>query len=334
LYHAQISVRISHFMIRDLDNFTEALRLKDISALSETMVDKNRSGKPSMLKECQGSNLSILQRNYMKMIPVIKELHKALVREEGEEEPYNDLLDVYSSDEDSDGILPAITIHKESNHSQSQDQDQENEHLLMNITKVGQIDITHKIKKKSKRIDMRNMLGFMNQNLYHDYLNITNIMKLKRLDFRDVYSIRSSDLTITRENLIERIMILITSYFCMGTELRFLKQKNLDGFEDTMDSEYWHGKALEISVKFLPGDCPLVRHIVASYKKNCSPSNEQIPEDVEISSDVLMIKPMNGVEVQRVTPIIKKIDNPSIKLSPLDLEPNDYLSEFNVKSPN
>ncbi len=29
------------------------------------------------------------------------------------------------------------------------------------------------------KIDMRNMLGFLNQNLYHDYLNITNIMKLK-----------------------------------------------------------------------------------------------------------------------------------------------------------
>lgn len=202
---------------------------------------------------------------------------------------------------------------------------------MLNITKVGHIEIRHKI-KKGNRIDMRNMLGFMNQNLYHDYLNITNIMKLKRLDFRDVYSMRSSDLTITRENLIERIMILITSYFCMGTELRFLKQKKLEGFENSMDSEYWHGKALEISVKFLPGDCPLVRHIVASYKKNHSPANEPIPEDDEISSDVILIKPMNGVEIQRVAPIIKKITNPSVKLSPLDLEPNDYISEFNIKS--
>lgn len=79
-------------------------------------------------------------------------------------------------------------------------------------------------------------------------------MKLKRLDFRDVYSIRSPDLLITRENLIERIMILITSYFCMGTELRFLKQRRTDGFENTQDAEYWHGKALQLSVKFLPGD--------------------------------------------------------------------------------
>ena len=73
------------------------------------------------------------------------------------------------------------------------------------------------------KIDMWNMLGFLNQNLYHDYLNITNIMKLKRLDFRDVYGVWSPDLMLTRENIIERVMLLITAYFCMGTELRFLK---------------------------------------------------------------------------------------------------------------
>lgn len=48
-------------------------------------------------------------------------------------------------------------------------------------------------------------------------------MKLKWLDFREVYGIRSTDLMLTRENIIERIMLLITAYFCMGTELRFLK---------------------------------------------------------------------------------------------------------------
>lgn len=119
----------------------------------------------------------------------------------------------------------------------------------------------------------------------------------------------------------------------MGTELRFLKQKKQDGFEDSMDAEYWHGKALEISVKFLPGDCPLVRHIVASYKKNHSPCAESIPEESEVSSDIIMIKPLNGVEVQKVTPIIKKTSDPIVKLSPLDLEPNDYLTEFKINSP-
>ena len=74
-----------------------------------------------------------------------------------------------------------------------------------------------------EEIDMRNMLGFMNQSLYHDQMNITNIMKLKRLDFRDIFGVRSPDLLLTRESIMERVILLVTSYFCMGTELRFLK---------------------------------------------------------------------------------------------------------------
>ena len=99
-----------------------------------------------------------------------------------------------------------------------------------------------------------------------------------------------------------------------------------------MDAEYWHGKALELSVKFLPGDCPLVKHIHSSYKNKYCPWEESIPEDAEVASDIIMIKPLNGVEVQQVSPIIKKILDPAVKLSPIDLEPNDYLTEFKIKS--
>jgi hypothetical protein len=149
---------------------------------------------------------------------------------------------------------------------------------------------------------MRNMLGFLNQNLYHDYLNITNIMKLKRLDFRDVYGVRNPDLILTRENLMERVMLLITSYFCMGTELRFLKQMMVEGFEDSIDSEFWHGKALELAIKFLPGDAPLVKHIVSSYQKHHSPSFEQIPEDQEVESEVKIIRPNDGITYNKLAP--------------------------------
>lgn len=174
------------------------------------------------------------------------------------------------------------------------------------------------------KIDMRNMLGFLNQNLYHDYLNITNIMKLKRLDFRDVYGVRCPDLLMTRENLMERVMLLITSYFCMGTELRFLKQMMVEGFEDTNDSEFWHGKALELAINFLPGDAPLVKHIVSSYQKHHSPSFEQIPEDEEVQSEVKIIRPNEGITYNKVSPCIRDIPKPSVKLAPLDLPLNCY----------
>ena len=171
---------------------------------------------------------------------------------------------------------------------------------------------------------MRNILGFLNQNLYHDYLNITNIMKLKRMDFRDVYGVRCPDLILTRENLMERIMLLITSYFCMGTELRFLKQMQVEGFEDSIDSEFWHGKALELAIQFLPGDAPLVKHIVSSYQKHHSPTYEQIPEDEEVNSKVRIIRPNDGIVYNKISPVIRDIPKPSVKLAPLDLPPNLY----------
>lgn len=123
-------------------------------------------------------------------------------------------------------------------------------------------------------------------------------------------------------------MLLITAYFCMGTELRFLKQLKTEGFENSPDAEFWHGKALELSVRFLPGDAPLVKHIVSSYAKHHAPTSERIPESEEVTSRVRVIKPLEGIVYNKVSPVIKEILKPSVKLSPLDLQPNDYVSEF------
>lgn len=187
----------------------DSIKGHEVDTLNETMMISTIDGakqKSNLSKEPRVMH-SMLQYNYMKMIPIIRELHNSLVREEGEPDKYDEEFDItLSDDEDNfypnlDSMDPNMLI--KSNDASSPEPIE---------AKIGHISIRND-KKPSKKIDMRNMLGFLNQNLYHDYLNITNIMKLKRLDFRDVYSIRSPDLTITRENLIERIMILITAYF-------------------------------------------------------------------------------------------------------------------------
>ena len=45
-----------------------------------------------------------------------------------------------------------------------------------------------------------------------------------------------------------------------------------DKEQHKIDAEYWHGKALELAVSFLPGDAPVVKHIVSSYAKHHAPS--------------------------------------------------------------
>lgn len=91
----------------------------------------------------------------------------------------------------------------------------------------------------------------------------------------------------------------------MGTELRFLRQLNIQGFKDSVESQFWHGRALEMSLAFLPGDSPFVKHIIHSYQKHHSPSSQTIPEDYEMSPNVKVLKPLNGVHFNKLNPMIQ-----------------------------
>jgi len=91
---------------------------------------------------------------------------------------------------------------------------------------------------------------------------------------------------LSRDAMLEKIILCTVSYFCVGTELRFLsspekkkgekesaKEESKDGRVYTKaDSEMWHAMALENSCTFLPSECPLVSHIIMSYQKHHSPA--------------------------------------------------------------
>ena len=83
------------------------------------------------------------------------------------------------------------------------------------------------------------------------------------------------DVELSRDSIIEKISFLAVSYFCVSTELRLLvnikENPNVDPVQVKAESEYWHGKALEISCTFLPSESPLVSHIYQSYKKHHAP---------------------------------------------------------------
>jgi len=105
----------------------------------------------------------------------------------------------------------------------------------------------------------------MNQkNVYHG-LNISKVMKLSSLDFEQVYACLDQDLNLTRWNLISKLVNVVVSYFCVGTELWFLQNNGPDIMKDSIEASLWHGRALEIAVMFLPGDCLLVKHILQSF---------------------------------------------------------------------
>ena len=86
--------------------------------------------------------------------------------------------------------------------------------------------------------------------------------------------------------MLEKIILLSVSYFCVGTELRFLSKQfnagkgnkseqggvmdDMEGNNDFKkyrlgDSEMWHAMALESCGTFLPSECPLVSHMIMSF---------------------------------------------------------------------
>jgi hypothetical protein len=124
------------------------------------------------------------------------------------------------------------------------------------------------------KLNVRSALGIKNPDDWIFNLNIGNVMHMSPIGFDDLHSWLSLDsiekrcvYELSKDSLLEKIVLLTVGYFCVGTELRFLmasgKNKSVQ-----KDSEMWHAKALHTSSTFLPGDCPLVSHVTSSYIKH------------------------------------------------------------------
>jgi hypothetical protein len=151
--------------------------------------------------------------------------------------------------------------------------------------------------------DMKNVLGYLNQNEWIYSLNIGNIMQIAPLTLTDFMTATAPVIELTREYVLEKMCFLCVSYFCIGTEFRFLHQLNetISGVSyQRKDSEYWHGKAVELAISFLPSESPLVSHILMSYEKHHSPSNMAIPEDTSHDVKVRAVRQIVGVDSNKL----------------------------------
>jgi len=123
-----------------------------------------------------------------------------------------------------------------------------------------------KPKKHTVDFDIRTLFGFTGGEVLNK-VNIGSIMQLTPLDVIDLF-MKCNDLyELTRESILEKITLLVVSYFCVSTEKRFLSQKIKNKHTDF---EFFHSHALKIACTFLPGECPLVSHVYMTYQKHYS----------------------------------------------------------------
>ena len=65
----------------------------------------------------------------------------------------------------------------------------------------------------SDRPDMRNILGFLNQNEWVYNLNIGNIMQISSISNVDLMHVPRTEYELTRESFLRKITILSVAYF-------------------------------------------------------------------------------------------------------------------------
>ena len=80
-------------------------------------------------------------------------------------------------------------------------------------------------KKDDKQpVDLRHILGFLNQTEWIQNLNIGNIMQIAPVRLEELSKIRQNEELLSRDAFLEVISFLIVGYFCASTEIRFIIQ--------------------------------------------------------------------------------------------------------------
>ena len=141
--------------------------------------------------------------------------------------------------------------------------------------------------------NVKTILGVKDQDDWIFNLNIGNVMHLLPMSLEELNLHVDNSHELSRDAMLEKIILLSVSYFCVGTELRFLskqfsskssKEQGMEELESEAkkyrieDSEMWHAMALETCGTFLPSECPLVSHMIMSFQKHHSPAMTTIPE--------------------------------------------------------
>lgn len=142
------------------------------------------------------------------------------------------------------------------------------------------------------KLNERNTLGVKASEGWIHNLNIGNIMHLNPINFDDMHisflgeSLKKRTLPeLSKDIALEKLVYLIVSYFCVGTEYRFLHSKIDSAMYTMKESEMWHAKSLHICSAFLPEKSPLVNHITKSYlKHHLSRKSTEVEPEVKLKT--------------------------------------------------
>jgi len=116
---------------------------------------------------------------------------------------------------------------------------------------------------RTPRLELRSALGVQH---YDDWVYSVNIIDIVLIQPLTVFELKSSlepFAELTRDFLLDKVCLLLASFYCLATELRLLY-----GRERLLQAHDYHSKALQLAKDLLPVECPLTEHLRASYHRH------------------------------------------------------------------
>ena len=144
--------------------------------------------------------MSYIEKTARKLYPILIELKKRMIPEKKR------ILSTNQRQRDSRGNS-VLTIDP---NEEDSDEDQ----LVLDLK-------TERNPGKSA-IDLKNILGYLNQGEWTSKLSIGSIMQLQPVMMKDLLEQGKNELELTRESFITKVSLLAVSYFCYSTEIRFI----------------------------------------------------------------------------------------------------------------
>jgi len=126
---------------------------------------------------------------------------------------------------------------------------------------------------------MRSGLGVKVHPDWTSQISISDMMTVQPLTTTDLRQHASVRLEFSKDFMLYKASNLAVSYFCLSTELLFLRGKQAFNPARDKPTEQFHMRAMRLLETYFPPDCLLLQHIAQTYEKRFITDLQEIPEE-------------------------------------------------------
>lgn len=153
------------------------------------------------------------------------------------------------------------------------------------LKSVRELIKTGTIEEKPEQ-QMRSALGVRTFADWVYELSISDVMFIEPISTAELKAKAGIRVEFSKDFMMDKVANVAVSYFCISTELQFMRGKQAYNPERDKEAESYHQRALRLLESFFPTECPLVQHISQTYQKRFVSELHEIPEETPVKAEV------------------------------------------------